>query len=85
MPVCAKKIHIGGADGPGDLAVAHRTAIDEDILRQRIGAMPGRQAGEAPEMDALAFGLDLQGVVAEFTTENLGQPRQRPLAIGGQA
>ena len=56
--------------------------LTKTILRQRIGAMPGRQAGEAPEPDALAFGLDLQGVVAKFTAQNLGQPRQRPLAIG---
>ena len=81
MLVGAEEIHMAARTAPA-MAVAHRSAIDEDILRERIGAMPGRQAGEARTAGRLAFGLDLEGVVAKFTAREPGSAAASALAIG---
>ena len=47
MPAGGRVIHIGGAHRASEELVAHRPAVDVEILRQRIAAMKDRQADEA--------------------------------------
>ena len=51
-------IHIGRTHGPGEELVAHEAPVDEEILRRGAGPVPGRQAGEALQDEALAHSVE---------------------------
>ena len=62
MAVARQVIRIGAADDADQKLVAHRAAVDEQILPERIGAAVRRQSGIALDHDAVAFGAHLDGV-----------------------
>ena len=83
VPVAGQIIHISAAHRAMQQLVAHRTAIDEQILRLRIGAVQRRQAGIAGQRKALARRIDHQRVFGKIRAEHLLQPGQQALrAIG---
>ena len=79
MPVAWQIVHIGAAHCAMQKPVAHRTAIDEQILRLCIGAVQCRQAGIAGEDKTLARRIDHQRVFGKFRAEHLLQPGQQAL------
>ncbi len=76
MAVARQEILIGAAHGALQQPVAHRAAVDEEILILRGAARIGRQGGEAGQRQALALRLDGQGIVAEFAAHDGGEPLQ---------
>ena len=74
-------IHIGGAQRAGERLVAHRAAIDEDELMQRVRPAEGREADAADEAHAFARGVEAKRIGGEVVAERLTQPLGlRPLA-----
>ena len=84
MAVARQIIGIGPAHRAEQQLVAHRAAVDEQILPERIGAREGRQAGKALDAHALALGLDRDRIGAEIRAEHIAEPRQRP-SLGRRA
>ena len=82
MAVARQIIGIGAAHRADQKLVAHRPAIDEQILAERIGARERRQRGEAFDRDALALRRDLDRVGAEVGAENVAEARQAPGGAG---
>ena len=82
VAVARQIIGIGGAHRAEQKLVAHRPAVDEQILAERIGARERRQRGKALDRDALAFGRDLDGVGAEVGAEHVAEPREAPGGAG---
>ena len=82
MPVARQIIGISAAHRADQKLVAHRPAVDEQILAERIGARQRRQRGKAVDDDALAFGRDLDRVGAEIGAEHVAEPRQPPGRAG---
>ena len=80
MAVARQIVGVGRAHRAEQKFVAHRPAVDEQILRQRIGARQRRQTGEAFEAYALALGLDGNGVGAEVGAEHVAEAGQ--LVVG---
>ena len=78
MPVARQIIGVGAAHGADKKLVAHRPAVDEEILAERVGPRQRRQRGKTVDDDALAFGRDLDRVGAKVRTENVAEPRQPP-------
>ncbi len=78
MAVARQIVGIGAADDADQELVAHRAAVDEQILPERVGAAVRRQPGVAFDHDAVALGAHLDGVGAEFRAEHVGEPRQPP-------
>ncbi len=88
MAVARQVIRIGGAHHADEEPVAHRPAVDEQILPERVGAGERRQAGEAVDGDALAAralrsravtsGAQLDRVGAEVGAQDVAEPRQPP-------
>ena len=62
--------------------VAHRPAVDEQILAERIGARERRQRGKAFDRDAFAFGRDLDGIGAKIGAEHVAEPGEPPGRAG---
>ncbi len=56
MAVARQIVGIGRAHRAEDQLVAHRAAVDEQILPERVGAGQRRRRGEAFDHDALALG-----------------------------
>jgi len=65
MAVARQEILVGAAHRAGQQLVAHRPAVDEQILVLAGRPVERRQAGEAGEPEALAVGVDRQRVVGE--------------------
>ena len=82
MAVARQIIGIGAAHRAEQKLVAHRPAVDEEILAERIGARQRRQRGKAVDDDALAFGRDLDRIGAKIGAENVAEPRQPPGRAG---
>ena len=79
-------VHVAGVERGGEQLVAHRPAVDEEVLAVARAAMEGRQPDEARRGDALAvrtlaFGPQRQRVVDEIVADDLGDPRQAPLVV----
>src|SRR3977135_4027672 len=55
MTVARQIVGIGGAHRAQNQLVAHRAAVDEQILPERIGAGQRRRGGKALDHDTLAF------------------------------
>ena len=58
MAVARQEILVGAAHRAGQQLVAHRPAVDEEILVLAGRPVERRQAGEAGEPEALAVGVD---------------------------
>ena len=82
VAVARQIIGISGTHRAEEKLVAHRPAVDEEILAERIGAGERRQRGKALDRDALAFGRDLDRVGAEIGAEHVAEPRQTPGRAG---
>ncbi len=83
MAVARQIIGIGAAHRAEQQLVAHRPAVDEEILAERIGAREGRQRGEA--LDAArprARRASSDRVGAEVGAQHVGEPRQTPRRAG---
>ncbi len=76
MAVARQVVGVGGAHHADQQLVAHRAAIDEEILAKRIGAGQRRQRGKARDAQAFAPAHHLDGVGLELRTQNVGEPRQ---------
>ena len=76
MAVARQIIGIGAAHRADQQLVAHRPAVDEQILPERVGARQRRQAGEAVHAHALALGVDGDGIGAEVGAQHVAEPRQ---------
>ena len=68
MAVARQIIGIGRAHRAEDQLVAHRAAVDEEILPERVRARQRRRGGKALDHDALALG-------AHFDRAGCGNPR----------
>ena len=76
MTVARQIVGIGGAHGAEQELVAHRPAVDEKILAERVGARERRQRRKALDHHAFAFGGDLDRVGAEVGAEHVAEPGQ---------
>ena len=56
--------------------VAHRTAVDEQILRKRIARGVGRQRREAFDTQPFASAAHRDRIGAEIRAENVAKPRE---------
>ena len=82
MTVARQIIGVSPAHRADQKLVAHRPAVDEQILAERIGARERRQRGEAFDGDAVALGDDLHGVGAKFGAKHVAEPREPPGRAG---
>ena len=73
VPAGGQKIEIGGAQGARQRLVAHRPAIDEEILGKRVRPREGRQADPPGKPHALAARIELERICGEFAAERLAQ------------
>ena len=76
VAIPGQQVLVGTAHGPQQRPVAHRAAIDEQILGLGIAAIEGGHPGVARQAHALALGIDHQGVVGEFPAHDLPQALQ---------
>ncbi len=76
MAVARQIVGIGGAHGAEQKLVAHRPAVDEKVLAERIGPRQRRQAGKAGDPHAFALGIDGDGIGAEVGAEHIAEPRE---------
>ncbi len=76
MAVARQIVGIGRAHRADQQLVAHRPAVDEQILPERIGARQRRQAGKAGHAHAFALGVDGDGIGAEIGPEHVAEPRE---------
>ena len=74
MAVARQIIGIGAAHRAKEKLVAHRAAIDEKILAERVGAAERRQSGETLDPDAVAFGQDLDRIGTEIGAQDVAEP-----------
>ena len=74
-------IHIAGPHRRGDELVAHRAAVDEEILALARRPVEGRQADEAREREARLLGCERQRVVDEILADDLRHARQPAFLI----
>ena len=87
MAVVRQEVAIGPADRAVEQLVAHRPAVDEEVLGLGIGAVEGRQADVAGQAQALALGVDRQRILGEVAAEDrreAAQARLEQLALGGR-
>ena len=74
VAVGRQKVHIRCAERAGERLVAHRPAVDEDELLERVRAAEGREPDAASEADAFARRLERQGIDGEVIAQRLAQP-----------
>ena len=73
VAVAGEQVGVGRAQRAEQQLVAHRAAVDEEVLRHRRAAREGRQRREAAEAQALALGVDEKGVGDEVGAEQRAQ------------
>ena len=83
MAVARQIVGVRRAHRAEDQLVAHRAAVDEEILPERIGAGEGRRGGETFDHDTVALGADLDGAAAEVRSQDIAEPCQ-PAGRAGQ-
>ena len=76
MPVARQIVGIGRTHRAEQQLVAHRPAVDEQILPKRIRARVGRQRREAFHMQAFASRRDRDRIGAEIRAQNVAKPRE---------
>ncbi len=74
------EVGIGRAHRAEQHLVAHRAAIDEQILRQRIGLGKGRQAGQALEPRRAAHAGNVERVRLGLVAQHVGDAGALPAA-----
>ena len=87
MPPLRHIIHVSRAHRANEQLVADRPPVDKEILRLRIGFVPGRQASIAFKAKAFPRRFDRKRIGAEFLAQNIGEARQPGLfaiAPGGK-
>ena len=84
MAVARQIIGIGAAHRADQQLVAHRAAVDEQILPERVGARQRRQPGKALDAHALALGVDGDRIGAEIRAQHVAEPRQLVIAPRAQ-
>ncbi len=70
VAVAGQEVGVGGPQRALQQAVAHRPAVDEQVLVRRVAPVVGGQAGEAGQPHALALLVHGQGVVGEVTAQD---------------
>ena len=76
VAVARQIVGVSGAHGSDEKLVAHRPAVDEQILAKRVGARERRQGGKAFDDDTVTLGADLDGIGAKVGAEHIAEPRQ---------
>jgi hypothetical protein len=87
MAVAGQEIGVSAFERAEEQPVFDRPAVDEEILRQRIGAVVGRHRRVSGEMHAFAFRFDFGCVVGEIAAHQTREPRERALEqriLGGE-
>ena len=82
MTVAGEEILISAAHRTDQQLVAHRAAIDEEILIARGRPIERRQAGEASQAEVFALRRDGQRVIAELTPQHGGETHPARIAAG---
>ena len=83
MAVARQIVGIGGAHRAEDELVAHRAAVDEQILAERIGAGQRWRGRKTLDDDAFALGTDFDRGRAKIRAQYVAEPRQ-PSGRAGQ-
>ena len=78
MAAAVQQVGVGRAHGAVQQAVAHRPAVDEEILVLRAGAVEGGQRRVAGEAHALALGVDGERVLGEVAAHDQREAREAP-------
>jgi len=73
-------VGIGCANGGQDLLVLHRAAIDESILRQRVGLVPGRQPDVTGKAHLFARCIQCNRIGGKLIAQHLGNARESVIA-----
>ena len=76
MTVARQIVGIGRAHRAEQKLVAHRPAVDEQILAERVRPRQRRQRRVAVDDDALALRRDLDRIGAKLRPEHVAEPRQ---------
>ena len=71
MPVARQIVGIGGAYRAENEFVAHRPAVDEQVLAERIGAGQRGSGGKAFDHHAVALAAHLDGAGTEIRAEDI--------------
>ena len=79
VPAIEQHVAISLTHRVGHQFVAHRTAIDKEILQVGLAAVERRQADPAPQVQAIALDLDRQRLLEETRAAN----RRHPPRAGG--
>ena len=78
MAPAVQQVGVGRAYGAVQQAVAHRPAVDEEILVLRAGAVEGGQRCVAFKPHAFALGVDGERVLGEFAAHDQRESREAP-------
>ena len=80
MAVAGQEVGVGGAQRALQQPVAHRPAVDEQVLVGRRCRVEGRQAGIAGQPHALALRVDGERVVGEVAAQMAARRASRAVA-----
>ena len=82
VPVAGEHVGIGRPQGTDQQLVAHRAAVDEQVLRHRRPARIGRQGRQPAQVNPVAHRVDPERVVHEIAPHDPAKPPvQRPPEI----
>ncbi len=76
MAVARQIIGISRAHDADEELVAHRSAVDEEVLAERIGASKRGQRGKAFHRNRAACAEHLDRIGAKLRAQNIGEPGQ---------
>ena len=76
MAVACQDVLISAAHRAHQQFVAHRPAIDDEILVARQSPVQGRQPRQPGEPKATALGFDRQRILRKVAAEQCGEPRR---------
>ena len=82
MTVARQIIGIGRAHRAQDQLVAHRAAVDEEILSERVGPRQRGGCGKTLHYDAFALGPHFDGARTEIASQDIAEPRQPARGAG---
>ena len=85
MAVARQIVRIGAAHHADEQLVAHRPAIDEEILAERIGARERRQRRKAFEGETLAAGCTSTALARNSAPSTSASRASRPVGPGSAA
>ena len=85
VAVARQHVLIGAAHRADQQPVAHRPAVDHEVLVARQPAIERRQADPAGQPEAVALGVDRQRILGEIAAEQRRQPGAARVIPTGQA